>query len=139
MTLLCLNNINLIDISKISIYENNNNYKITYNYDNIIIYGILFNILGKIIINNNYYHIYIDTNSIQKLIDINDIFKRKIINFKSFLHIDDNNEYYISIHKNYTINKIISNYKNINELNLLKLNLKYINKENNNLIIYLIK
>lgn len=139
MTLLCLNNINLIDISKIFIYENDNNYKITYNYNNIIIYGILFNILGKITINNNYYHIYIDINSIQKLIDINDIFKRKITNFKSFLHIDDNNEYYISIHKNYTINKIISNYKNINELNLLKLNFKYINKENNNLIIYLIK
>ena len=48
MTYLCINNINNISLSNISIKENNHNYKIFYNSDEIITYGISFHCKGII-------------------------------------------------------------------------------------------
>ena len=133
MTYLCINNINNISLSNISIKENNHNYKIFYNSDKIITYGISFHCKGIIKKYEDKYKIIIFNDKIINLID--QYLKSQIKNYNSFIKKDKDKNTFIEIKENEIINNILQKYKN---KNYYYLNIKLINKYNNTAVIYLI-
>jgi len=133
MTYLCINDINNISLSNISIKENNHNYKIFYNLNEIITYGISFHCKGIIKKYEGKYKIIIFNDKIINLID--QYLKRQIKNYNSFIKKDKDNNTFIEIKENQIINNILLKYKN---KNYYYLNIKLINKYNNTAVIYLI-
>ena len=83
MTYLCINDINNISLSNISIKENNHNYKIFYNLNEIITYGISFHCKGIIKKYEGTYKIIIFNDKIINLID--QYLKSQIKNYNSFI------------------------------------------------------
>lgn len=136
MTNLCINNIDTISLSNISIKEYDSVYKIYYKLNDIIINGILFKFNGKLKEMNDKYRIYSNDTNNSKLKLIDQFFSKKINNYKSFLlNSNENENIYIEIKKNPIIDSIFNKYKN---KNFFYLNIKFINKYNNTPTIYII-
>ena len=133
MTYLCINDINNISLSNISIKENNHNYKIYYNFNGILTYGISFHCKGIIKKYEDKYKIIIFNDRIIILID--QYLRSQIKNYNSFIKKDKDNNTFIEIKENEIINNILQKYKN---KNYYYLNIKLINKYNNTAVIYLI-
>ena len=133
MTYLCINNINNISLSNISIKENNHNYKIFYNLNEIITCGISFHCKGIIKKYEDKYKIIIFNDRIIILID--QYLRSQIKNYNSFIKKDKDKNTFIEIKENEIINNILQKYKN---KNYYYLNIKLINKYNNTAVIYLI-
>lgn len=130
-----MNNIVLkkINTNKIDIKENFNLYKIFYN-DELSIIGLPVHCLGKIIELNKFYKFYIDDKTFRILFEIQQSIKSILnVNINEFINYDDFGNYLRFSKNNHTNIKF-----KINEINELYLNIKFINKINNNFIIHII-
>ena len=119
-----------IDYNNIIISENKTCYKINYN-DSFLIKGIPIRCNGKSKQINENYKFYIDKSN-QDIYNMNNYLKYIISDYDGFINEDDNGEYLYFTSNYYTSKKLNT------DSNYIYLNIKHINKNNHNTIIYII-
>ena len=120
-----------INYDKINIKENLNKYKLQYK-DYFTIKGVPINCKGEILREEGNYKFYMNNDSYKLLYNIQLIIKSKINTLNDFIKIDQRGNYLYFPENYYTTIKLNSNITN------LYLNIRYINKNNHNIIIHII-
>lgn len=133
MTTLLLNNIENIDLNKISLKKSKNIYNIFYN-QSIILKGIPMKLKGIThLYNDKYFYELYDINEINFMKKIDNHFNSLLINYQNTIKMI-NNKYGIIFNKNDITDKYLSDIPKE-----ICINIKYISsKYNSNLIIHLI-
>ena len=120
-----------IDNRKIIIKDYLNTYKIYYD-DKFHINGLPIHAFGDIIVDNENYKFYLDDKSYRLIFTIQNYFKDKINGYHNFINQDINGNYIYFTDNYYIKDKLNENVKE------LYLNIKYVNKNNQNTIIHII-
>ena len=120
-----------IDHNKIIIKDYSNIYKIYYD-DKFHISGLPIHAFGDIIVDNENYKFYLDDRSYRLFLSIQNRFKGKINGYRNFINQDSYGNYLYFTNNFYTKQKLNENVKD------LYLNIKYVNKNNQNTIIHII-